>query len=71
MDKKTLKISMSYMVAGDVFIEVPANWSLEQASKYAADHIQDLELPSHPEYICDSADVDEETAEFVDHFPQN
>lgn len=63
--EKSLRISMCYQVSGYVSVPVPADMTLEEAIKYAKENIDGIPLPDHPEYICDSEELDENGAFFI------
>jgi hypothetical protein len=65
-EMKKLRISMVYSMVGDVFIEVPDEFTLEQAVMFANDHVDNISLPDNADYLVDSDSFDEETAEFVE-----
>jgi hypothetical protein len=63
---KKAAVTMVYELAGTVIVEVPDDFTIEQAIKYAQKHIKDLPLPSDPSYIEDSEVIDDEgNAEFL------
>ncbi len=51
-------------------IEVPADYTLEQAIAYAKEHIDEISIESDLEYIGDSDELDEEHCEFAERMPE-
>lgn len=63
MKKKTLNITAQCLAVYNSSIEVPFDMSLEEAVKYAKDHIDEIPI-GELEYISDSDQIDEENCCF-------
>lgn len=62
--KKKLNVVCTCMSYYTSSIEVPADYTLEQAIAYAKEHIDEIPIESDLEYIGDSDELDEEHCEF-------
>lgn len=63
---KKLNISMYSRYVGMTSIEVPDDYTLEQAIAYAKEHIDDIPLPDHGEYVEGQDTIDEDNCDFDD-----
>lgn len=61
---KRLNIKMAYTYVGDTYIDVPKNLSLEEAMKYAQEHLGEIPIAPNAEYIPDSDTFDLDNCSF-------
>lgn len=63
---REFEVSYQFSAIGSTVIDVPANFTREEALKYAEDNITELALPQDWEYLSGSDVLDEENCQFVD-----
>lgn len=63
-DTKKLIASCTCTVAYTGAIDVPEDYTLEQAIGYAREHIDEIPIESNLEYIGDTDELDEENCSF-------
>lgn len=63
---RSLKVYCSCMATYTGHIDVPADLSLEDAIKYAENHIDEVPIETNLEYISDSDEIDKGLCEFDD-----
>lgn len=56
---KTFDVTCTCMAVYTSTIEVPENYTLEQAVAYAKEHIDEIPIDSDLDYICGSDELDE------------
>lgn len=61
---KRLNIKMAYTFVGDTYIDVPKNFSLEEAMKYAQKHLDKIPIAPNTEYVPDSDNFELEDCSF-------
>ena len=64
-DTKRLDVICTCMAYYTSSIEVPADYTLEEAIAYAKEHIDEIPIKSDLEYIGESDELDEELCEFA------
>ena len=64
-DTKRLDVICTCMAYYTSSIEVPADYTLEEAIAYAKEHIDEIPIKSDLEYIGESDELDEEHCEFA------
>ena len=62
---KKLNVTVCYTMIGNSSIMVPDDMTIDEAIKYAKDHMNEIPLPSNGEYVCDSDELDEENRTFI------
>ncbi len=62
---KKLNVTLIFKSVGNAGIEVPDDMTLEQAIKYAKEHINEIPTPRNAEYIEGSDEIDEENCDFA------
>lgn len=62
---RTLNVTINCQAYYKNSIEVPADFSREQALDYAREHLEDIPL-GELEYVTDSDQLDEENCDFAD-----
>ena len=62
---KKLNVTIFCQAIYNSSIEVPDNYTLEQAIDYAREHIDEIPIMSDLEYISDSDTLDKENCEFA------
>ena len=60
-------MTVYYTMIGNSSIMVPDNMTIDEAIKYAKDHMNEIPLPSNGEYVCDSDELDEENCDFEEN----
>ncbi len=61
---KKLNVTYQFSEIGTVAINVPDNFTLEEAIQYAKKHIDEIPLPKNTEYLQGSDIIDEENCDF-------
>lgn len=64
MGMKKLNVTIEFAKVGVSSIMVPDNLTLEEAIKYAKEHIDEILLPSQSNYISDSDIIYEDKCNF-------
>ncbi len=66
MADKTKKFTfgMAYQAYGYVTVDVPANFTQEEAEQYVREHFDEYGLPEESQYLTDSAEPDFEQSGF-------
>lgn len=64
-DTKKFNAACTCMVAYTGTIDVPADYTLEQAVAYAREHIKEIPIDSDLDYIGDTDELIEENCEFT------
>lgn len=63
-ETKKFNVMCICMACYNSSIEVPADYTFEQAVEYAKDHIDEIPIDSDLEYISDTDELDEENCSF-------
>lgn len=63
---KRLDITVNCMAVYNSFIDVPDDMDIDEAIKYAKEHLSDVLIPESLELVPDSDVLDEENCEFED-----
>lgn len=63
---KRLDITVNCMAVYNSFIDVPDDMNIDEAIKYAKEHLSDVPIPEGLEWVPDSDELDEENCEFED-----
>lgn len=63
---KRLAVTVNCMAVYNSFIDVPDNTNIDEAIKYAKEHLSNIPIINGLEYIPDSDELDEENCEFED-----
>lgn len=63
---KRLAVTVNCMAVYNSFIDVPDNMNIDEAIKYAKEHLSDIPSINRLEYVSDSDELDEENCEFED-----
>lgn len=63
---KRLAVTVNCMAVYNSFIDVPDSMDIDEAIKYAKEHLSDIPIINRPEYVSDSDELDEENCEFED-----
>lgn len=66
MNTKTFNVTVCCMAYYNSSIEVPADFTREQALEYAKEHIDTIPIKSELEYVSDSDELDEDNCDFDD-----
>jgi len=61
---KRLDITVNCMAVYNSFIDVPDDMDIDEAIKYAKEHLSDVPIPEGLEWVHDSDVLDEENCEF-------
>lgn len=71
METRPLEVQIGWTVIGRTTIEVPAHLSLQEAIRYAEDHIQEIRNPHETAvYIPDSDFIEENGCRWKDKMPE-
>ena len=63
---KTLHLTVFVTGVGDTSIQVPEEMSLEEALKYAAEHADEIRMPSNVDFNSSNLVFDEDNCDFED-----
>lgn len=63
---KRLVVTVNCMAVYNSFIDVPDGMNIDEAIKYAKEHLSNIPIINGPEYVSDSDELDEENCEFED-----
>lgn len=63
---KRLAVTVNCMAVYNSFIDVPGNMNIDEAIKYAKEHLSNIPIINGLEYVSDSDELDEENCEFED-----
>lgn len=63
---KRLAVTVNCMAVYNSFIDVPDGMNIEEAIKYAKEHLSNIPIINELEYVSDSDELDEENCEFED-----
>ena len=66
MKTKILNLTVFAQYVGQTSIEVPADYTFEQAIEYAREHIAEISRPAVFDYVGDSMKIDVENCDFED-----
>lgn len=62
---KTVEVGMYYTSYGKTTATIPDNIELKDIPDYLKNHIDEIPLPKHAEYVNDSADIDTENIKII------
>ena len=63
---KRLVVTVNCMAVYNSFIDVPDGMNIDEAIKYAKEHLSSIPIINGLEYVSDSDELDEENCEFED-----
>lgn len=66
MSMKRLVVTVNCMAVYNSFIDVPDGMNIDEAIKYAKEHLSNIPIINGLEYVSDSDELDEENCEFED-----
>lgn len=61
-----IAVTVNCMAVYNSFIDVPDGMNIDEAIKYAKEHLSNIPIINGLEYISDSDELDEENCEFED-----